>query len=180
MVTGLSPCLPGRSSSLEIDFLFLTHAHIDHISRIAELISQWFMGEIICTHPTRSLLLPLLEDALGFTDFGPRGKENTLAKIDELCYGFEFNEDCSLKNGIGFRFGRAGHILGYGFIRFALSPYFSLVFSGDLGCKYTPILCDPDISRPCDLLILESTYGNRLHEDRQMRVDRLGRVLWID
>jgi metallo-beta-lactamase family protein len=52
-----------------------------------------------------------------------------------------------------------------------------VVFSGDLGSKDTPILCDPDISDPCDLLVLESTYGNRFHGDRTHRTERLGEIL---
>jgi metallo-beta-lactamase family protein len=53
----------------------------------------------------------------------------------------------------------------------------SIVFSGDLGAKNTPILPDPDIPEPCDLLVMESTYGDRNHEDRTMRWQRLGEVL---
>src|SRR6056297_400892 len=68
----------------DIDFLFLTHAHIDHIGRIPELIHNGFKGEILCTHPTKALLEPLLKDALSFTDLSRRQKEQLLERIDEL------------------------------------------------------------------------------------------------
>ena len=100
-----------------------------------------------------------------------------LHTIDELSWGFEYKEKFQLKKGIAFKLGCAGHILGSCFIRFELPDGFTIVFSGDLGAKDTPILCDPDISEPCDLLILESTYGDRNHEGRGDRIKRLGAIL---
>jgi metallo-beta-lactamase family protein len=161
----------------DIDFLFLTHAHIDHIGRVPELIQNGFKGEILCTLPTKALLEPLLSDALGFTRSDRRAREKMLMRINELSWGFEFNQDFTLKKGIHFRFRRAGHILGSSFVRFDLSACQSVVFSGDLGGKDAPILCDPDPSEPCDLLVLESTYGDRNHGDRTRRVERLGEIL---
>jgi len=55
-------------SPRDIDYLFLTHAHIDHIGRVSDLINAGFQGEIICTHATKALLIPMLHDALFFTD----------------------------------------------------------------------------------------------------------------
>jgi metallo-beta-lactamase family protein len=163
-------------SPSEIDYLFLTHAHIDHIGRLPELVRMGFCGEIITTHPTKALLAPMLRDALGFSDLGKTEIERTLDTIDELSWGFEYGQSFSLKKGIEFKLGRAGHILGSCFIRF-FGKGWSVIFSGDLGARETPILCDPDCPEPCDLLILESTYGDRLHEDRHLRVERLGSIL---
>ena len=148
----LWPVKPSR-----VDYLFLTHAHIDHIGRVPELIERGFSGEIICTHATKALLIPMLQDAMGFTDWPEKKIDKLLHTVDELSWGFEYKEKFQLKKGIAFKLGCAGHILGSCFIRFELSDGFTIVFSGDLGAKDTPILCDPDISEPCDLLILEST-----------------------
>ena len=163
----------------EIHYLFLTHAHIDHMGRVPELIERGFSGEIICSHATRALLMPMLRDAMGFSSMGEHEADRMLLKIDELSWGFEYRQTFSLEKGIRFRLGCAGHILGSCFIRFELPDGFSIVFSGDLGAKDTPILCDPDVPEPCDLLIMESTYGDRNHADRGDRIKRLGDILRV-
>ena len=205
------PVKPG-----DVDYLFLTHAHIDHIGRIPELIQNGFAGEIICSHPTKALLVPMLTDAMGFADLSEKEIHQISKKIDEFSWGFEYGHEFKLKKGITFKLGRAGHILGSAFIQFEIelhaatpvqtvtpaeepesspdevsSPKISpslprrressdtctIIFSGDLGNKNTPILPDPDIPDSCDLLVLESTYGNRLHENRQERLSRLAAEL---
>lgn len=162
----------------EIDFLFLTHAHIDHTGRVPELIRHGFKGEIITTHPTKLLLTPMLEDAMSFSGMSGSDISRMAQVIDDLSWGFEYAKTFDLKNDIRFKLGQAGHILGSCFVRFeAKSPEWSVIFSGDLGPKNTPIIPDPDPPDACDLLILESTYGDRTHEERRNRVERLGAIL---
>ena len=103
-------------SPSDIQFVFLTHAHIDHIGGIPELIRKGFKGEILTTHPTKALLLPMLQDAMGFSGLSDEESAHTAETIDELSWGFEYGEECDLKNGLRFTFHRAGHILGSAFI----------------------------------------------------------------
>jgi metallo-beta-lactamase family protein len=162
----------------QIDFLFVTHAHIDHIGRIPELIRKGFNGEIIATHPTKALLLPMLKDAMGLSGLSEKDAASVARSADELSWGFEYGQPFDLKKGVRFTLHRAGHILGSSFLLLESgSPRWSILFSGDLGARNTPLLPDPDSPPSCDLLVLESTYGDRLHEPREYRVEQLGRIL---
>ena len=161
-----------------VDFIFLTHAHIDHIGLLPTLIRQGFKGEIIGSHPTMALILPMLEDAMQFEELGASERKKIARTIDDLSWGFEFGEAFDLGNDVGFELGRAGHILGSCFICFEdQTDGAAVVFSGDLGNFDTPILNDPESAGRADVLYLESTYGDRRHEDRTHRMGRLAELL---
>lgn len=170
----------------QIDYLFLTHAHTDHIGRLPELIAEGFRGKILCTQPTRALLQPMLEDTLRFAQYEKEQAESLLKSIMAMSQGVEYSKRLSLKNRIEFKLGRAGHILGSCFIHLFFTGIpsavpgnscYSVIFSGDLGNKNTPLLHDPDTPESCDLLFLESTYGDKLHQDRDLRLKNLDLVL---
>ncbi len=161
-----------------VDYVLVTHAHIDHIGGLPELIQKGFKGEILATHPTKALLLPMLNDAMSFSHL-TEGETTRLADaIDRLSWGFEYGEECDLKGGMRFVFRQAGHILGSAsvFLK-SQNPPWSILFSGDLGTRNTPLLPDPEPPPACDLLVLEATYGDRVHESREDRIERLGQVL---
>lgn len=160
----------------EVDYVFITHAHIDHIGRLPELVAAGFRGEILTTHPTKLLLVPMLEDALSFSGRRDEEAASLTARIEELSWGFEYGEDFDLKNGVRFRLRRAGHILGSCSVRLEGDGW-SILFSGDLGGRDRPLLPDPDPPDACDLLVLESTYGDVVHERGVDRRRSLGRVL---
>jgi metallo-beta-lactamase family protein len=115
LAQGRDPMLPFDRFPVritDIDYLFLTHAHIDHIGRVPDLIDAGFSGEIICTHATRALLIPMLRDAMSFSDRSPKAIRAMEKKIDDLAWGFELHDTFSLKQGITFKLSHAGHILG--------------------------------------------------------------------
>ncbi len=162
----------------EIDFIFLTHAHIDHIGLLPTLIRQGFKGEIIASHPTVALIAPMLADAMRFEALRSYERDKIAETIEELAWGFEYGEAFDLGNDVYFELGRAGHILGSCFIRFEdRKGGAAVVFSGDLGNFDTPILNDPESAGRADVLFLESTYGDRLHGDRVHRMERLAELL---
>jgi metallo-beta-lactamase family protein len=125
----------------------------------------------------------MLADTLGFTDWSDKEQARILARIQEITWGFEYDRDFDLVGGLRFRLGQSGHILGSCFVRIEAKGdrdgLASVVFSGDLGPPNTPILPDPAVPAACDLLVMESTYGDRRrHAERgEARVQRLGEVL---
>jgi metallo-beta-lactamase family protein len=162
----------------EVDFIFLTHAHIDHIGLLPALVQQGFKGEIISSHPTIALILPMLKDAMRFETMRVSEREKIVQAIEELSWGFEYGETFDLGKDVVFELGRAGHILGSCIIRFEdRKDGSAIVFSGDLGNVDTPILRDPENAGSADVLFLESTYGDRLHEGREERMLHLAAIL---
>jgi metallo-beta-lactamase family protein len=173
-----------RRPSPEIDFpldgisaLLLTHVHIDHIGRIPYLIEAGFHKPIYCTPPTAKFLPVMLEDAirLGIT----RNKKvvaNLLKSITELIHPVSYGKWQNIPGNAEFRFSTAGHILGAAVIEVRNKDSW-ICFSGDLGSRCTPILNPPVSPERADVLVMESTYGDRIHEGREQRMQRLEAIL---
>lgn len=168
----------------EIDRVFLTHAHIDHTGFLPRLHRNGFSGPVHCTHATRELCDILLKDSAkiqmedahwankkGFTRHHPaqplyrvKDAERVMAQFEPKQYG----EPLYLDGDLRVKFKDAGHILGSAFVEFKTQhreQSKKLLFSGDLGRPGRPILRDPVQAFNVDYLVLEATYGDRLHEN---------------
>ncbi|WP_286714643.1 MBL fold metallo-hydrolase [Marinobacter sp. tcs-11] len=185
----------GRASSameLAIDFpidhiraLVVTHVHIDHVGRIPYLLAAGFDGPIVCSEPSAIMLPEILEDALkiGFTRDRAliiRVLERIRSQLVPLPYGQWHEVVSEGGTALKIRLQRAGHILGSAYVECEVHDGHCnerIVFSGDLGASHAPLLPEPLSPEKADRLIIESTYGDKNHEDRESRRYRLKSVL---
>jgi metallo-beta-lactamase family protein len=160
-----------------VDALLVTHVHIDHIGRIPYLLQAGFNKPIYCTRPTAKLIPLMLEDAI---KLGMTRKTSVvtgiLSDLGRLLRPVAYDQWEKLDGGLRIRFQPAGHVLGSAYIEteFGDERY---VFSGDIGSRLTPILNEPISPERADLLVMESTYGDRNHEGRDQRVKNLEAIL---
>lgn len=173
-----------RADKLQIEFditpiqaLLVTHVHIDHVGRLPYLLAAGYHGPILCSPASAELLPLVLEDALkvGFTR-DQHLIEQVLAVLRQRIQVLPYGQWQHLPGGSGaraqVRLQSAGHILGSAYIELDADGQRS-VFSGDLGAPNTPLLPAPQPPERADVLVLESTYGDRCHEARGTRVERL-------
>ncbi len=173
----------------EIDYLLLTHAHLDHCGRIPLLVKQGFRGEIITTSAsfelTRLVLLDsahLMEDEARYKTrkASRRGQKETVEplynEVDVLnCFGFfgrsaNYNQPIVIDSAIRATFIDAGHILGSASIVLNVEHkgrQVNILFSGDLGYSGRAIIKDPTAPPSSDIVVMETTYGDRLHKTLQ-------------
>ena len=167
-----------------IEYVFLTHAHIDHSGLLPLLYKQGFRGRIYATAETTALCSIMLADSAQIqeTDAASETKKNLrtggpeviplytvedAAKTMEFFNPCEYNKIYMIDEGLSIRFIDAGHLLGSSFIEFFLEDQgktVQLVCSGDVGNINQPIIKDPQAVTEADYLLIESTYGNRLHD----------------
>ncbi len=169
----------------EIDFMFLTHAHIDHCWLIPKLYANWFSGKIYTTSATKDLTKILLEDSAEIQDkniedenrrrarehLPPRTPLFTLQQAQQCMHLFQDVDYATLikiNDNISVRYQDAGHILGSASIEMFITEWdkhTKIVFSGDIGQRGVPITKDPTLIAEADYVLIESTYGDKLHED---------------
>ena len=179
-----------------VDCVILSHAHIDHSGRLPALYRAGFRGPVYCTRATADIAAMMLRDSARIQEedarYANRNRHSGDPKICPL-----YNEDDARKVGRAFeyiplgeweelatdlklRFRHAGHILGSAICELDLLEYGNwkrIVFTGDLGRRDKPLLFDPETVGRCDVVITESTYGNRLHPDAGDVKSELQRVV---
>jgi metallo-beta-lactamase family protein len=167
----------------EIDYVILTHAHLDHIGRLPKLVKEGFEGKILGTPATLDLARIILMDAakLQSEEFETQKKRNDRKGIEtrEPLYTLEdaiatmsyfkpisgYDKEIEILEGVTITWRDAGHILGSAFLEMTIDGH-KLVFSGDLGNRNKPIIRDPESikMKDAELIVVESTYGSRLHK----------------
>ena len=172
-----------------IDALFITHAHIDHVGRIPKLVKDGFRGVIYSTPPTKDFARIMLEDSLGVLEkeaarMGEKEIIYSLADIEaasKLWQGIPYKQEITVGD-ISVKMHNAGHILGSTMMEMDIqgSPREAgkkLLFTGDLGNSPMPLLAPPDVVSGVQIMVIESAYGNRVHEDLGDRKTKLERAI---
>lgn len=168
----------------EIDYVLLTHAHIDHSGRIPQLVKEGFKGTILTTSATAELAEIMLLDSASIqeseAEWMNRKKQRSGGEAVEPLYTkedaynslslfseTEYGQRCILNSQVSVRFVDAGHLLGSSSVEVFVNEdgkEKKIVFSGDIGNLDQPIINDPEYIRNADVVVMESTYGTRCHE----------------
>ncbi len=181
-----------------LDALVISHAHIDHIGRVPLLVKRGFNGPIYAQQATAELMPIMLLDsaslAEGEAERANRGRREGEPEVlplysrddaqaaMQLVKTLSYDHRSEILPGVDIAFRDAGHILGSSIVE-VWTDGRKLVFSGDLGPKGTPILRDPTTIADADLVLMESTYGDRNHRDRLDTIRELGTIFedaWRD
>jgi len=181
----------------KINTLLLTHAHIDHSGLIPKLVKEGFKGKIYSTRPTTDLCSVMLPDSAHIQEMDiewiNRRNKRLGRELVEPMYTVEDAEN-SMKHFISVEYGKilqiqpriearfrdAGHILGSSIIELWVDTGGSktkIVFSGDLGQKDQAFVKDPEIIEEADILLIESTYGDRLHKKKEDTLEEFKQIL---
>jgi metallo-beta-lactamase family protein len=171
--------LPLRAG--ELDAVVLSHAHVDHSGSLPRLVREGYHGPIWCTEATRDLAAILLRDSARIQasdaaylrahgeSFEPLYDEDDVERTVRLLRAVPYHRRVTVVPGVAVEFLDAGHILGAAIVVADLEDgprRLRLVFTGDYGRRNLPILRDPERLPECDVLLTESTYGDRVHESQ--------------
>lgn len=176
----------------QVDAVLLSHAHIDHCGNLPTLLRQGFTGPIYCTPATRSLLQVMLVDSAKIQEedaahlniqrqyaepwVQPLYTRSDVDQVLAQCVPLDYDRTRDVAEGVRFRFSEAGHVLGSAMIHAIIDApggERSMTFTGDLGRRCLPLLKPTAPIPPGDVLVCESTYGNRLHEKLDTTLEKL-------
>lgn len=166
-----------------IDAVFITHAHLDHTGRLPRLINGGFKGKIYGTAPTLDLMKIVLEDAYRIMEENHRRNARPMLYTEQdVVQVMKRSVPCEYSHSVRVgdllvRFREAGHIFGSSFIEVREQGGAKVAFSGDLGHANVPILRATAQLSAMDAVVMESTYGGRVHEDESSRRDLLKEVI---
>ncbi|MEK7174804.1 MAG: MBL fold metallo-hydrolase, partial [Patescibacteria group bacterium] len=171
----------------EIKALFVTHAHLDHIGRIPKLYREGFRGDIYATHPSLDLARLNLDDSVHILkkeaeehNDKPLFEEDDVVNVWKLTHGRNYHQEIKINKDITAKLYDAGHILGSSIVELSLSESgrkVKIIFSGDLGNPPTPLLRPSEFIAQADYVLVESAYGDRLHEDKSQRQEKLKTII---
>ncbi|PJE74439.1 MAG: MBL fold hydrolase [Candidatus Taylorbacteria bacterium CG10_big_fil_rev_8_21_14_0_10_41_48] len=169
----------------KVDFLLITHAHMDHIGRIPKLAREGFSGTIYSTPETREIAEIMLADARGLIEREAKesGQPVLYESIDiekalSLWKTVGYHEKLDLSSDISIYLRDAGHVLGSSIIELSIqSEAKKIAFTGDLGNSPTPLLRDTEYVTDADYMVIESVYGDRNHEPKDLRDAKLRQVI---
>jgi metallo-beta-lactamase family protein len=163
-----------------VDFLLITHAHMDHIGRVPKLVRDGFNGKIISTKATFDLAGPMLNDALKVMQTRHPNEilfeKEDIEKALSLWEGFDYEEKINLFENCSLQMQDAGHVLGSAIINVFFDNK-KIAFTGDLGNSPSPLLPDTEFPKDLDYLVMESVYGDRNHESKDERREKLKQYL---
>ncbi|MBL8865879.1 MAG: MBL fold metallo-hydrolase [Planctomycetia bacterium] len=176
----------------QLDAVIVSHAHIDHCGNLPTLTRRGYTGPIYCTPPTRDLLRVMLRDSAKIQEedaahiniarnyaepwVQPLYTHNDVHRVFDQLVMVPFEKDVEIGRSVKFHFVEAGHILGSAAVHVAVQALDrprTLTFTGDLGRRGSPILKPAHPIPPADVLVCESTYGNRIHEPMEETVRKL-------
>jgi metallo-beta-lactamase family protein len=166
-----------------ISFLLVTHSHMDHIGRIPKLVKEGFRGAIYSTVETKEISALMLEDAQALLarearerGIEPMYEKEHVAEALNLWKTVDYHETTALAEGVSAYWKDAGHVLGSSIIEVAL-PTTKIAFTGDLGNSPTPLLRDTEFVTDADYMVIESVYGDRNHEPKDVRDARFRSIV---
>jgi metallo-beta-lactamase family protein len=178
----------------KIDCLVLSHAHIDHTGRVPKLVKDGFRGSIFATHATRSLCSIMLldsamiqeRDAQYYNKRNPKDKKEPLYTSKDvhetmkLFTGCPYDKWINIRDNVQVQYRDAGHILGSANVTLRIHESNRTIhfgFTGDIGRPDRPILRDPQKMPAVDYMICESTYGDRIHDEKPQEIERFLRII---